>query len=124
VRDMILNRAAKDYDVATDARPEEVVELFARTRRIGARFGVVMVLDRGQQVEVATFRTESGYADGRHPDKVEFATARADAARRDFTIKILPGGSSALSANLAGDSAKTIFACCGPCGSPRDWVLT
>ncbi|MCD6392697.1 MAG: CCA tRNA nucleotidyltransferase, partial [Planctomycetes bacterium] len=86
VRDMILNRAAKDYDVATDARPQEVVKLFARTRKIGAKFGVVMVLDRNQQVEVATFRTESGYADGRHPDKVEFATAKADAARRDFTI--------------------------------------
>jgi poly(A) polymerase len=83
---MILNRAAKDYDVATGARPEEVVKLFARTRKIGAKFGVVMVLDRNQQVEVATFRTESGYADGRHPDKVEFATAKADAARRDFTI--------------------------------------
>ncbi len=86
VRDMILNRAAKDYDVATDARPEEVIRLFGRTRKIGAKFGVVMVLDRNQQVEVATFRTESGYADGRHPDKVEFATAKADAARRDFTI--------------------------------------
>lgn len=86
VRDMILNRAAKDYDVATDARPKEVIRLFARTRKIGAKFGVVMVLDGNQQVEVATFRTESGYADGRHPDKVEFATAKADAARRDFTI--------------------------------------
>jgi len=86
VRDMILNRTAKDYDVATGARPKEVVKLFARTRKIGAKFGVVMVLDHNQQVEVATFRTESGYADGRHPDKVEFATAKADAARRDFTI--------------------------------------
>ncbi|MCH7526057.1 MAG: CCA tRNA nucleotidyltransferase [Planctomycetes bacterium] len=86
VRDMILNRAAKDYDVATNARPKEVIRLFARTRKIGAKFGVVMVLDGNQQVEVATFRTESGYADGRHPDKVEFATAKADAARRDFTI--------------------------------------
>lgn len=86
VRDMLLNRAAKDYDVATGARPDEVVRLFRRTLRIGAKFGVVMVIEGGQKVEVATFRTEDGYADGRHPDRVEFATAREDASRRDFTI--------------------------------------
>ena len=86
VRDMLLNRAAKDYDVATDARPEEVTKLFRRTLRIGAKFGVVIVMEGDQRVEVATFRTERGYADGRHPDEVAFATAEADAARRDFTI--------------------------------------
>jgi poly(A) polymerase len=86
VRDMLLNRAAKDYDVATDAHPDEVVKLFKRTLRIGAKFGVVMVMEQDQKVEVATFRTEHGYADGRHPDTVEFATAKVDAARRDFTI--------------------------------------
>jgi tRNA nucleotidyltransferase/poly(A) polymerase len=86
VRDMILNRAAKDYDVATSAHPDEVIGLFKRTIRIGAKFGVVVVLDHDQQVEVATFRTETGYSDRRHPDTVEFASAREDAARRDFTI--------------------------------------
>ena len=86
VRDMLLNRTAKDYDVATIAHPDEVVKLFKRTLKIGAKFGVIMVLDGNEQVEVATFRTEGGYADGRHPDAVEFSTAKEDAARRDFTI--------------------------------------
>jgi poly(A) polymerase len=86
VRDMLLGRPAKDHDVATSAHPEEVMKLFRRTLKVGAKFGVVIVLDAGQQVEVATFRTESGYVDGRHPSHVEFAGAREDAKRRDFTI--------------------------------------
>ena len=86
VRDMLLKRTAKDYDVATDAHPSDVIKLFRRTIKIGAKFGVVMVCIGSQQVEVATFRTETGYADGRRPDKVEFTDAKADAARRDFTI--------------------------------------
>lgn len=86
VRDMLLNRPAKDHDVVTDARPKDVIALFKRTLEIGAKFGVVIVLLEDQQVEVATFRTETGYTDGRHPGKVEFADAKADAARRDFTI--------------------------------------
>ena len=86
VRDMLLNRTAKDYDVATIAHPDDVVKLFKRTLKIGAQFGVIMVLDGKEQVEVATFRTEGGYADGRHPDAIEFSTAKEDAARRDFTI--------------------------------------
>jgi len=86
VRDKLLGRAAKDYDVVTDARPEDVIRIFSRTKKIGAMFGVVMVLMYGRQVEVATFRTESGYADGRHPDNVNFATAKEDALRRDFTV--------------------------------------
>ncbi len=86
VRDMLLGRRPKDYDVATNARPEEVVELFPRTLQIGAKFGVVLVLTRGAQVEVATFRSEAGYQDGRHPDVVTFTDAANDAARRDFTI--------------------------------------
>ncbi len=86
VRDMLLGRVAKDYDVVTDAKPEEVTKLFRRTIQIGAKFGVVMVMKGKEQVEVATFRTESGYADGRHPAKVEFSNAKADAERRDFTI--------------------------------------
>ncbi|UCG56267.1 MAG: CCA tRNA nucleotidyltransferase, partial [Phycisphaerales bacterium] len=86
VRDMLLGRRAKDYDVATDARPEDVMRLFRRTLKVGAKFGVVIVLIESRQVEVATFRSESGYTDGRHPDKVQFGGAAEDASRRDFTI--------------------------------------
>jgi poly(A) polymerase len=86
VRDMLLGRRANDYDVVTDAVPEEIIGLFRRTLKIGAQFGVVMVLRDGKQIEVATFRTEGGYADGRHPKTVEFATAKEDALRRDFTV--------------------------------------
>jgi poly(A) polymerase len=86
VRDMVLGRRAKDYDVATDAHPDDVVRLFRRTLKVGAQFGVVIVLVQKLHVEVATFRTETGYVDGRHPGKVEFTSAAKDAARRDFTI--------------------------------------
>jgi len=86
VRDMLLGLPAKDYDVATNARPKDVMKLFKRTLKVGAKFGVVIVLLEGKQVEVATFRTESGYIDGRHPAAVEFASAVEDASRRDFTI--------------------------------------
>jgi len=86
VRDMLLGRSAKDYDIATNARPNDVTKLFPRTLKVGARFGVVMVLTDDIQTEVATFRTETGYADGRHPDSVAFSSAVEDAARRDFTI--------------------------------------
>jgi poly(A) polymerase len=86
VRDMLLGRAASDYDVATSAHPEDVMKMFKRTLKVGAKFGVVIVLIEDKKVEVATFRTESGYADGRHPATVEFANAAEDASRRDFTI--------------------------------------
>lgn len=86
VRDMLLHRQAKDYDVVTNALPGEVIKLFRRTHKIGAKFGVVMVIIEQQRVEVATFRMESGYADGRHPANVEFSNAKKDAGRRDFTI--------------------------------------
>ena len=86
VRDRLLGRAADDYDVVTDAVPEQVTRCFRRTLQIGAQFGVVMVLTEGKQVEVATFRTEGGYQDGRHPGHVEFASAVEDASRRDFTV--------------------------------------
>ena len=86
VRDRLLGRAAKDYDVVTDAKPQEIVKLFRRTIKIGAKFGVIMVMIHRQKVEVATFRTEYGYADGRHPGKVKFCDAKDDAIRRDFTI--------------------------------------
>ncbi len=86
VRDMLLGRPAKDYDVATDARPADVMRLFARTLTVGAKFGVVIVLIRRRPVEVATFRSEAGYEDGRHPTEVRFTSAAEDASRRDFTI--------------------------------------
>jgi len=86
VRDMLLGRPAKDYDVATDALPADVIRLFRRTLKVGAKFGVVIVLTQGEQVEVATFRSEAGYEDGRHPTEVRFTSAAEDASRRDFTI--------------------------------------
>jgi poly(A) polymerase len=86
VRDMLLRRAASDYDVATNAHPEDVMKMFKRTLKVGAKFGVVIVLIEDKKVEVATFRTETSYADGRHPVAVKFAGAAEDASRRDFTI--------------------------------------
>ena len=72
-------------DVATDARPEQVQKLFPRTYAVGAHFGVIVVLENGFQFEVATFRSDGAYLDGRHPVEVHFATAEEDATRRDFT---------------------------------------
>jgi poly(A) polymerase len=91
VRDELLGLTPLDYDIATDARPEQVQKLFRRTLAIGASFGVVEVLGPrkdGQHltVQVATFRTDAGYSDGRRPDRVVFSSAREDAVRRDFTI--------------------------------------
>jgi len=90
VRDELLGRPPVDFDVATDASPDEVREIFGRrrTRAVGAAFGVIQVLGpRGAgQVEVATFRSDLSYSDGRHPDAVRFATPQEDALRRDFTI--------------------------------------
>jgi poly(A) polymerase len=86
VRDMLMGQRPKDWDIASDASPEEVQKLFARTVDIGARFGiVVVVLDQGHY-EVARFRRDGPYSDGRRPEHVEFTNAREDALRRDFTI--------------------------------------
>jgi tRNA nucleotidyltransferase/poly(A) polymerase len=89
VRDMLLGIEANDYDVATNAKPDEVIELFKRTVRVGAKFGVVVVLIEKEQIEVATFRVEGGYSDGRHPSYVDFADAVEDAKRRDFTVNAM-----------------------------------
>jgi poly(A) polymerase len=87
VRDQLLGLIPKDYDVATDARPEAVQKLFRRTVAVGASFGVIEVLGPPPiKVQVATFRADVSYSDGRHPDAVVFASAREDALRRDFTI--------------------------------------
>jgi poly(A) polymerase len=87
VRDLLLGRDPSDYDISTDARPERVQELFARSLAVGAKFGVILVVQEGAQVEVATFRSDVGYSDGRHPDHVVYAdSAKEDVRRRDFTI--------------------------------------
>lgn len=86
VRDRLLGVAAKDFDVATDARPDTVQTLFSRTIPVGLQFGVCLVVVDGQAVEVATFRADGRYLDGRRPTTVRFTTAQEDARRRDFTI--------------------------------------
>jgi len=90
VRDQLLGRAPYDYDVATSAHPEEIRRVFKhrKTLAVGAAFGVMTVLGtRGAgQIEVATFRQDVGYSDGRHPDRIAFSSPEQDAQRRDFTI--------------------------------------
>jgi len=86
VRDHLLGREPKDYDVATSATPDEVVSLFPGALTVGAHFGVVVVRLGEHHVEVATFRTDGSYKDGRHPESVAFSTADEDAQRRDFTV--------------------------------------
>jgi len=91
VRDMLLNLESTDYDIATDASPQQVSDIFPRTIMVGARFGVAMVATRGkdgndQIVEVTTFRDDLSYSDGRRPDGVRFVSPEEDASRRDFTI--------------------------------------
>lgn len=86
VRDFILNKTSRDYDIVTSARPEEVAQLFPRTVGIGAKFGVVAVIIDNDPFEVATFRSDNVYEDGRHPSGIRYATAREDVFRRDFTI--------------------------------------
>lgn len=89
VRDAILGRAPKDLDLATSATPEMIEELFPRTVAVGKAFGVMRVLTEGADVEVATFRRDGEYQDGRRPETVIFSTAEEDVQRRDFTINAL-----------------------------------
>jgi len=86
VRDTIMGRTPKDYDIATRARPDDVLKLFTKTREVGKAFGVVQVHSGDFMFDVATFRRDVGTQDGRHPDHVEFCAAEEDAKRRDFTI--------------------------------------
>src|SRR5438876_1222458 len=97
VRDLLLSREPADYDVATDATPQQVMQIFPQTYAVGEQFGVVLVPEsdgatgvparQGTTVEVATFRSDVGYSDGRHPDEVRFTKdPREDVQRRDFTI--------------------------------------
>ena len=141
VRDELLGLEPKDYDVATSATPEEIRDIFGRRRTlaIGAAFGVVTVLGprAAGQIEVATFRSDAAYSDGRHPDSVTFTNAEHDAQRRDFTINGLffdpvasevvdyVGGQEDIerrviraSAIRACGSVKTSSACSAPSDSP------
>jgi poly(A) polymerase len=86
VRDELLGIEPADYDVATDATPEQIGRIFKRTKAVGAQFGVMLVRLKGVEVEVATFRADGAYHDGRRPEQVTFTTAEVDARRRDFTV--------------------------------------
>lgn len=86
VRDMIMGRESADYDIATNALPKDIVGLFRKTIPVGVQYGVVIVVKNSHNFEVATFRTEGSYSDGRHPDYVAFSTPEDDVKRRDFTI--------------------------------------
>ena len=86
VRDFLRGEAAKDYDIATTASPDEVERLFPKTVPVGKQFGVILVVQEGRNFEVATFRSEGPYQDGRHPASVRFTSPEEDARRRDFTV--------------------------------------
>lgn len=86
VRDFLLGRAPQDFDIATEARPAQIEKLFKKTVAVGRKFGVIIVVEKQQQFQVATFRAEADYQDGRRPEKIVFSDARADALRRDFTV--------------------------------------
>ena len=86
VRDMLRGETPKDYDIATSALPEEITSIFTKTREAGVHFGVVIVIVNNQAFDVATFRNDGSYKDGRHPEEVTFSTPQDDTARRDFTV--------------------------------------
>ncbi len=86
VRDIVRGKTPKDFDIATDAKPEAVQQIFSRTYAVGAHFGVIVVVENGFQFEVATFRSDDVYVDGRRPSAVRFSSPKEDAKRRDFTI--------------------------------------
>lgn len=119
VRDRELGLAPKDYDIATSATPEAVIGLFDKSIPVGVQFGVVRVIVAGHEYEVATFRAEADYSDGRRPNEVRWADAEADVLRRDFTINglledpLAPGGAEVLDfvggrADLAGRIIRAI----------------
>jgi len=86
VRDYVMGHPSEDIDIATNASPAEIMDLFPHTILVGLAFGVVIVVIEGHQFEVATFRKDVGYLDGRHPSGIEMSTPQEDALRRDFTI--------------------------------------
>ena len=86
VRDALLERDASDYDVVTDATPNQVQKIFPKADAVGAHFGVILVKEEGIHFEVATFRTDGSYHDGRRPENVEYSSPEKDSQRRDFTV--------------------------------------
>ena len=86
VRDSLMGKTPHDFDIATSARPQQVQALFPRTIAVGAQFGVILVVEEGRDYQVAMFRSDGTYLDGRHPRSVSFTTPEGDARRRDFTI--------------------------------------
>jgi len=86
VRDMIFGITPKDFDIVTSAKPEEIEDIIDHTIPIGKKFGVILAIENSHHFEIATFRSDSGYSDGRRPDAVIFTNAKEDAQRRDFTI--------------------------------------
>jgi poly(A) polymerase len=86
VRDMLLNKPPQDYDITTSAKPDAITEIFPQTVPVGAQFGVMLIVVDGEPFEVATFRHDGPYLDGRHPSEVRYGSLREDILRRDFTI--------------------------------------
>ena len=86
VRDMLLGKTPQDYDITTNARPEQIQKVFGETIPVGAQFGVILVLVGGEPFEVASFRHDGPYLDGRHPSAVRYGSLEEDIQRRDFTI--------------------------------------
>ncbi len=86
VRDLLLGKAPQDYDIVTSAKPDEIERIFANTKPVGKAFGVILVKHQGHLFEIASFRSDAGYSDGRRPDAIVFSDAASDALRRDFTI--------------------------------------
>lgn len=141
VRDRLLGREGyehRNHDIATSASPDEVSRLFPRVVPVGRRFGVMLVLQDGHCVDVATFRTETGYRDGRRPTGVRFSSRREDVRRRDFTINGLlydpledrlldyvgggptsGPGRSGRSGTRPSASRRTGSGCCARSASPR-----
>lgn len=86
VRDILLGQEPNDYDIVTSAKPDEIEDLLEKTKPVGKEFGVILVIEGDHTFEVASFRSDSGYSDGRRPDAILFTNAKEDALRRDFTI--------------------------------------
>ncbi len=121
VRDILLGKKASDWDLASDASPEEVMRFFKRVIPTGIKHGTVTVLYKGHSIEVTTYRTEADYSDGRHPDQVQYAaTIEEDLSRRDFTMNAiavkLPGGDVIDPFHGQDDIKKRIIRCVGNSG--------
>ena len=118
VRDIVRGVPPDDYDIVTSALPDQVVHLFERTVAVGAKFGVVVVCEGGFSYEVATFRSDDGYEDGRRPTGVRFSSAREDVRRRDFTINglLMDAATNAIIDDVDGraDIEKKIIRTIGP----------